>query len=412
MALRPRDLARLPLPSTYVAALTPAARGMILPCRSIPGEANIVSRGGGEGQAPPPFPFARASPAAASRFPPQAPPYGGSVPPGTRPGGRATSPGYGAAAPAGGGAQPDFARRRPARHVVAPILPGAPGRLVPLRPRTIADTLDLSFLAVRRGGAVVAVIVMAILLPEQMLRDALTLRATGPMLADPSDLGAAFAGFGWTLLSAAIGIYLGLVISAAIVAVLSAHDRDASLGVWAALRIGFLRSGATLGATVLAAIGVVPLLLFSFFIGLMFALIVPVVGFVIMLPLLVFVPLLGFLISYLLVAVAVEEGLGPWKTLVRTLSLLRRGFWRSMLITLLLGILVFAVAAALFAAGMLIAVTMGDLDWILQVIGGGILAAISTPLFAAAGLVLHRDLRIIGEAYDLRVRARVLAGAA
>lgn len=322
-----------------------------------------MPRGGGEGQAPAPSPSAR-RPGVASGLPPPIPPY------------------------------------------------GAPGRLVPLRPRTIADTLDLSFLTLRRGGGGVAVIVMAILLPERMLRDALTLRATGPMLDDPSDIGSAFAGFGWTLLSVAIGIYVGLVISAALVGMLGARDRGTSLGVVAALRIGVLRSGATLGASVLAAIGVAPLFLVSLIIGLMLALLIPIVGALLMLPILLFVPLAGFLISYLLVAVAVEERLGPWGTLTRTLSLLRRGFWRSLLITLLLAILVLAVGAAVLAAGMLLALALGDLDWILQAIGGGIFAAISMPLFASAGLVLHRDLRIVGEAYDLRVRAAALAGAA
>jgi len=291
-------------------------------------------------------------------------------------------------------------------------LAGVPGRLVPLRPRTVADTLDVTLIALRRGGGSVLAIVLAILLPEVLLREAVTLRVTGPFTTDPATLWEPVAGSGWLVLSALIGLYLGLVISAAIVASLGARDRGLSLNVLGAMKIGFARSGATAGASVLAAIGIVPLAFVGLIIGMVLAFVIPIVGLLLMIPVLLFVPLVGYLISFLLVAVAVEEGLGPWSTLVRTLSLIRRGFWRSLLVTLALAVLLLAIVAGLFLAGFLLSTALGDLGWTLQVLGSGLFGAISTPLFASAGLVLHRDLRVRGEAYDLRLRARVLAGAA
>lgn len=292
------------------------------------------------------------------------------------------------------------------------VLAGVPGRLVPLRPRTLADTLDVTLIALRRGGGSVLVVVLAILLPEVLLREALTLRVTGPMTTAPTTLDAPVAGFGWLLLSTSIGLYLGLVISAAIVGLLGARDRGLSMGVWGAMRLGFARSGATLGASVLAAIGIVPLAFVGLIVGMILAFLIPIAGLMLMIPVVLFVPLVGYLISFLLVAVAVEERLGPWQTLVRTLSLLRRGFWRSVLVTLVLAVLFLAIIAGLLFVGFLLSTALGELAWTLQVIGSGLVGAISAPLFASAGLVLHRDLRVQGEAYDLRLRARVLAGAA
>lgn len=292
------------------------------------------------------------------------------------------------------------------------MLAGVPGRLVPLMPRTVADTLDVTVIALRRGGGPVLVIVLAILLPEVLLREALTMRVAGPFTTDPATLETSAAGLLWLLLSTLIGLYLGLVISAAIVGVLGARDRDLPIGVWSAIKLGFARSGATLGASVLAAIGIVPLVFVGLIVGMVLALLIPIVGLILMIPVVLFAPLVGYLISFVLVAVAVEERLGPWRTLVRTLALLRHGFWRSLLVTLVLAVLLLAIVAGLFFAGFLLSTALGELAWTLQVIGSGVVGAISTPLFASAGLVLHRDLRVRAEAYDLRLRAHVLAGAA
>lgn len=92
------------------------------------------------------------------------------------------------------------------------------------------------------------------------------------------------------------------------------------------------------------------------------------------------------------------------------MTLVRHRFWRSVLLTLLLGLLTLGLVAGLGALGALLASALGEFSWMLQVAGGALFAAISTPLFAAAGLVLYRDLRVRTEAYDLQVRARALAG--
>jgi hypothetical protein len=270
--------------------------------------------------------------------------------------------------------------------------------------------LDLVFQALRRAGAPVAVIILVVLWPELILREALTARFTRAMMTGTADVGAMVGGAGWVVASALLGFYVGLVVSAAMVAVLSARDRGAALGTWGALKIGLARSGATVGASAMAAVALVVVASITLIVGAVLGVLIPVVGLLMVLPIVLLVALVGFLVSYLLVAVAVQEGVGPWRTLTRTVSLLRGGFWRAVLVTLLLLVLMVAVVAALFTIGALVANLMGELTWTLQVLGTGVFTAVSTPMFAAAGLILHRDLQVRGEAYDLRVRARALTG--
>ena len=360
----------------------------------------IPSPGTASGGMPPP-PTVGPSPALPPYAAGPAQPYGMTMP--------SVTPPYGGVA-GGATVSPPTRGQRSDREAGMDLV-RVPGRLVPFTPRTLADTLDVTLTALRGGGGSVLVVVLAILLPEVLLREALTLRFTGPFTTDPvTTLEAPAAGFAWLILSTLVGLYLGLVISAAIVALLGARDRGLPLGVLGAMKIGFARSGATLGASVLAAIGIVPLAFVGLVIGMILAFVLPFVGLFLMIPVILFVPLLGYLVSFLLIAVAIEEGHGPWRTLVRTLSLIRRGFWRSLLVTLVLAVLLLAIIAGLFFAGFLLSTAMGELDWMLQVVGSGLFGAISTPLYASAGLVLHRDLRVKGEAYDLRLRARVLAG--
>jgi hypothetical protein len=292
-------------------------------------------------------------------------------------------------------------------HGAAPP-PELPGRLIPLRPLTISDILDLAFQLLRRLGAPLAVLVLAILLPEQLLREVIGLRLLTPQAFDPSDLGVAFANLGWVLVSSFVGFYVGLVVSAAIVALLAARDRGEVLTVGPSLRIGLVRSGATLGASLVIGVGAVVLLVPAVLIGMLFAVVLPIVGFLLFVPIVLFVPLVGYLCSLLVVAVAVEEGTGPWRTVTRTLGLVRAGFWRAVLVTVLLGLLMLGVVAGLFAGGALLATLLGDAAWTLQVLGGGLFTVVSTPLAAAAGLVLYRDLRVRHEAFDLLSRTRAL----
>lgn len=283
-----------------------------------------------------------------------------------------------------------------------------PGRLIPLRPLTVSDVLDLAFQVLRRVGAPLVVLVFAILVPEQLLRQVIGFGLQPPDALDPTDFGAAFTNLGWLLVSSFVGFYVGLVVSAAIVAILAARDRGQDLSVWPSLRIGLVRSGATLGASLMLGIGAVVLFVPVFLFGVLIAVALPIVGIVLFVPVLLFVPLVGFLCSVLLVAVAVEEGTGPWRTLTRTLALVRSGFWRSVLITLLLWLVMLGVVAGLFVGGAFLSMFLGELTWTLQVLGGALFTAVSTPLAAAAGLVLYRDLRVRGEAFDLVTRTRAL----
>jgi hypothetical protein len=310
--------------------------------------------------------------------------------------------------PSHGTATPLQPPAQPPTQTMTQLVTQPPGRLIPLRPLTISDVLDLSFQVLRRLGAPLAVLVFAILVPEQLLREVIGVGLQPPATVDPADIGAAFTNLGWLLVSSFIGFYVGLVISAAIVALLATRERGLELSVGPSLRIGLGRSGATLGASLMLGVGAVIVFIPVLLLGTLVAVVLPVVGIVLFIPIVLFVPLVGFLCSVVLVAVAVEEGTGPWKTLTRTLALVRSGFWRSVLITLLLWLVILGVVAGLFVGGALLSMVLGDLTWTLQVLGGAVLTTVSTPLLAAAGLVLYRDLRVRSEAFDLVTRTRAL----
>src|SRR5690625_3354117 len=164
---------------------------------------------------------------------------------------------------------------------------GPPGRLIPLRRLTVSDVLDTVFVALKRGGAPVVVIILAVLVPEVLLREFATSRLipTGATL----DLEEALAGLGASLITALIGLYLGLVISAAITAVVSGRDRGVQVGARDALLLGIRRSGATVGASVLLGLAFGVVFVAVLIVGVLLSVAVPVIGLLIAIPALLLV---------------------------------------------------------------------------------------------------------------------------
>lgn len=290
----------------------------------------------------------------------------------------------------------------------------APGRDVPLRPLTLADALDTIVIVLRRGAAPVAVIVLAVVWPDLLIREAAIARvAPAPTTLDPDALLRAYAlGAPWWLLNIVVALFVSAVVSGALVALFDARDHGIAVGARAALLRGLRRSGAVLGATLLG-VGLVAVLAFVTLVAAtILGIVLPVIGFLLLLPVLVVLVLAGFVVSYLVVPVAVVEGRGPWSSFVRTLALIRRGNWRLLAITALVLLLLLAVAVSLLVAGALLADLLGAAGWILETLGGALLATIATPLLAATGFVVHRDVRVRSEGFDLLVRAHALREAA
>jgi len=287
--------------------------------------------------------------------------------------------------------------------------PAVPGRDVPLRPLTIADTLDSVVVVLRRGAAPVAVIVLAVVWPDLLVREAAIARlAPVPTTTvDPEVLLTAYAaGAPWWLLNIAVALFISAVVSGGLVALFDARDHGVALGARDALLRGLRRSGAVLGATLLG-LGAVGVLAFATVIAAtVLGIVLPVIGFLLLLPVLLVLVLLGFVVSFLVVPVAVVEWRGPWRSFVRTLELIRRGNWRLLAVTALVLVLLLAIAVSLLVAGALLVDLLGAAGWILEVLGGALLAAIATPLLAAAGFVVHRDVRVRAEGFDLVVRAQ------
>ncbi len=301
----------------------------------------------------------------------------------------------------------------PHRAATAAHLAGTPGAVVPLRPLTVGDTLDSIVRILRRAAAPIAVLVLAVVWPDLLLRDALLAR-TAPLPTanlDPDELlMTTLDGAGWWLLSMVVGLYVGVVVSGAIVAALSARDRSTPIGAWAALGVGLRRSGATFGAT-LIGVGLVIAVLFVVTIAAtIMGIVIPIVGFLVMLPVLLLVALVGLVVSILVIPVAIEEGTGPWRTVTRTLTLLRWRLWWVLGVTLLVLLLLLAVAGALLVLGGLLMDLLGGAAWVLETLGSVLLAAVATPLLAATGFVIHREVRVRVEGFDLTVRTRGLRG--
>ncbi len=295
------------------------------------------------------------------------------------------------------------------------VLALRPGSIVALRPLTFADTLDSIVLVLRWSLAPVAVVVFAVVWPDLLIREAIMARlAPVPTSSlDPDALLQAYvAGAPIWVANILVALFVSAVVSGALVALLGARDRGSDVGAGAALLFGVRRSGAVLGASLLGLGSVAVVALVTVVFATLFGVLIPIVGFLVMLPVLLAVLLLGFAISYLVVPVAIEEGRGPWSSFLRTLVLLRRGAWRVLATTALVLLLLLTIAGGLLFLGAVLMDLLGTAGWILEALGGALLAAIATPLLAATGFVVHRDLRVRTEGYDLIVRIDELTGAA
>jgi hypothetical protein len=186
-------------------------------------------------------------------------------------------------------------------------------------------------------------------------------------------------------------------------------DRGEPLDVAGALRTAVARSGATVGGSVLLILaGVLSLVvLVPVAIGLAF---VPILGIVVLLA----VGAIGYGVAAgvysLIVPVAVVEDRGAWTTFTRALWVLRVRFWRvvgiTLLVTLLLGIVSFAVALPLTVLSM----AVGPLSWVVDGVTSTLLSLVVVPVTAFAALLVYLDARVRREGLDLELRTRGLGG--
>jgi hypothetical protein len=260
--------------------------------------------------------------------------------------------------------------------------------------------------------------VLLVMGPYQLLSN-LVLARLLPELSDPELFGPTGVEFdpmdllvrvgGWGVLLQVLGLLVTVIVVAAVVALVFQADRGEPLDVAGALRTAVARSGATVGGSVLLILaGVLSLVvLVPVAIGLAF---VPILGIVVLLA----VGAIGYGVAAgvysLIVPVAVVEDRGAWTTFTRALWVLRVRFWRvvgiTLLVTLLLGIVSFAVALPLTVLSM----AVGPLSWVVDGVTSTLLSLVVVPVTAFAALLVYLDARVRREGLDLELRTRGLGG--
>ncbi len=299
------------------------------------------------------------------------------------------------------------------------------GRVLPLRPLTVADVLDGSVRAVRRVVAPTLALVLVVLGPLQLLTNlALSRIAPGLVggglagLFDPESFLAAEFAVGplvlVNLLAGLLGYLLSLIASAGVVALLLALDRGEPLSLGAALRVAVRVLLAVLVASFLlsslaGSIGLAVLV--ASIVVLVLPVIGPIVFVLVVLPVLVAGIALTVALTSVVVPVAVVERGGPIQTLTRAVTIVARRPLAIAWITLLMAVVVGILAVAVQLPVLLLAGVLPAGGWAVEALGTTAGQLISVPLSAAAALLVYLDVRVRTEGLDLEVRAHELAGA-
>lgn len=296
---------------------------------------------------------------------------------------------------------------------------GRPGRLLPLRPLTVGDTLDGAFRSLRATFGKAALTVLLILGPYQ-LASSLLLALVAPeftsgeildpaMFDDPASVADLTGRLGIPgILLWVVGLLVNVIAGAAVVALVLRADRGEHLDVRDALRTAVARSGAAVGASVLTfvTLAVVAIAAIALLIPLTIA--VPPLGILLFLVLGVVGVGVGAGIVSLVVPVAVVEDRGAWTTFTRVLWVARVRFWRLLGITLLILLLLGIASLVVSVPLTLLAWVVGSASWIVDGISATLVAVVTLPVGAFAALLVYLDARIRHEGYDLELRTEHL----
>jgi hypothetical protein len=302
---------------------------------------------------------------------------------------------------------------------------GAPvgGALLPIRPLSVGDILDGSFKALRATIGPVALLVVTLLGPVQLLFNLVLSRlvpgAVGAGFGDAfvdvddaigtGDLGAIF---GSTFLFGILSWLITLVVGAAVVALVLQLDRGRENDIGVAIRDAMGVLWPVLAATVLLGFGAFAAFFGFVLLAVLVSVAIPILGLV--LAFLVFLPagiigglaLLGLI--NLVVPIAVVERQGPIDTITRAWWVLRRRFWRVVGITALIGLLVGVVTIAVSLPFTIASAFAGGFGWVLESVGSVAAQIASVPLTSFAALLLYLDARARFEGLDLQLRQQQL----
>ncbi|MEX0592264.1 MAG: hypothetical protein WD152_02220 [Nitriliruptoraceae bacterium] len=188
---------------------------------------------------------------------------------------------------------------------------------------------------------------------------------------------------------AILGMFLTVVVAGAIVA--AAHAGDMRLSVGTAVRIGFDRSGATLGAQVMLFV-----ILIAGFVAITVLLspvvmLVPALGIIAVTMTVIAFIFVGMAVSYLVVPVAVLEARGPVASLKRavTIAWQRKGRLAGIMGLVAAGLVIVAMLGSI-AVGVMLLIAPA-LGVVIETSFMMIMTLVSSPVTALAGYVVWVD---------------------
>jgi hypothetical protein len=286
-----------------------------------------------------------------------------------------------------------------------------------LRPLTVGDILDGAFRLLRARIGRVALAVVIVLGPLQLLTSFLLSRVvpgygtfptmdpgTQEMVFDDEAV-AALLGFGGVT---GLLTYLAyMVVAGGVVWMVLREDAGQTVSVGEALKGGLGRAWPLIGGTLL--VGLTALAAFAVVVGITAALVAVAWPLAILfaLPAGLLVAVLAAAAGTLVIPVAmVETHGGAAHAGVRAMSLVRRRLPRMLGVTLLVWLVLMVATMAVSLVMGILGIFAGPASWVVDGLSGAAISAITLPVTVFAALLLYVDARVRLEGWDLQLRAQ------
>ena len=293
----------------------------------------------------------------------------------------------------------------------------AAGYALPLRPLTVGDILDGAFRLLRARLGRVALAVVVVLGPLQLLTSFLVSRVVSGYGTLPTlDPGTQELVFDDEAVAALLGLggvtglvsYLAyMVVAGGVIWMVLREDAGQTVSVGEALAGGLGRAWPLIGGTLL--VGLTALAAFAVVVGITVALVAVAWPLAILfaLPSGLLVAALGAAAGTLVIPVAmVETQGGAAHAGVRAMSLVRRRLPRMLGVTLLVWLVLMVVTMAVRLVMGILGLFAGPATWVVDGLSGAAISVITLPVTVFAALLLYVDARVRLEGWDLQLRAQ------